>query len=356
MTGSAFGADDVSASSEAPRGFVKAVVAPALAWCFRAGISGFLLWLILRKLDLASIVVLLRGIHWGWLAAGFGGLVINRWLAVSRMIILVKAKGIPFEPRVLAQIVLGSQFYGQFLPTSVGGDVLRVYSLSRHTENATESASAVLVERALGVVALLMLGMLGAVWAWPHLRDHRILWLALLPSSLGILAGRIALDERLVAAVTRWLDLRGHRWARTPFAWLKAIRAYGHHRAAMNQVLLASLAMHFFRVMAVYCSARALGSPLPFVYYAAIVPLILLTSQMPISIGGWGVRENLFVHSFAQVGMAPAMAFSMSVVSHLMQVIATVPGGMWSMFSQRREFRAGVADPLAAAQQAAGRP
>ena len=338
------------AATGASKRRVWAVTMQIVSWLLRAAASAFLLWVVLRKVNIADVGEFVRGIRWGWIAAGFAGLVINRWLACARMIALVRAKGLPCDPETVAQIVLGSQFYGQFLPTSVGGDVLRVYSLSRHTDNTTESASAVMMERALGVVALLLMGLAGSLWAWPRLQDHRILWAALIPSSVGLIVGRVALSERRVVELTRWLNLHGHRWAKKPMQWLKAIHAYRHHQREVNQVLMMSMGMHFFRVVAAYCAARAMGSTLSFVYFAGFVPLILLTTQLPISIGGWGVRENVYVHCFRQAGMDPALAFSVSVVSHLMQVIATMPGGIWVVWNRRGSRRAASVSP------ATGRP
>lgn len=306
------------------------------SWALRAGVSALLLWLVLRKLDVQSLAALFRHMHWGWLAAAVGVMLINRALSVSRVAFMLRAKGVAFERRELTRIILGSQLYGLVLPTSVGGDVLRFKGLARHTDNAAEAVSAVSLERATGILALLALGSLGAAWLWPRLQDHRLLLAALGPSFIGVTLVTLLMNERWMSALTTRFGLGDHHWVSRLLGWQQTVRAYQHHRGGMRRILAISLAIHGFRVLSVYCTSRALGATLPFVYFAAFVPLILLISLLPISINGLGVRENAFVHCFSQVGMAPALAFSMSILSNALSMISNIPGGLWSVWSRQR--------------------
>ncbi len=304
-------------------------------WVLRGAASAVLLWLVMRQLHLPTVERLFREIRWGWLAVAFGIILINRGLSVLRFLLMLRAKGVAFDEKAVARIVLGSEFYGAFLPSSVGADSIRLYSLMRHTGDTTESVSAVLLERALGVVALLLFGCVGALWIWGHVADHRIIKIALIPSMVGLLAAAV-LNERWLSALIRWAGLHQHRWVAKLLEWRRAVRAYREHPQVMAKAFVVSLGILFFRVASVYCSARALGAPIPFAYFMAFIPLILLISLLPISIGGFGVRENAFIACFSQVGVAPAVAFSVSILAHVLSVVGNVPGGLWSLWGTGR--------------------
>ncbi len=309
------------------------------SWILRASASAFLLWLVVRKIDQPALRQVFQHIHWGWFAAAFAVMLFSRALSCTRLIVLVRAKGMAFEPKAVARIVLASEFFGSFLPASIGGDVIRFYSLAQHTNDRSESASAVLAERSVGVVALLLFGGVGALWAWTHLADHRIIWAAFTPSIVGMLLAPLVFSERVVSAVARWVGLHQHRFVSKLLKWQETVRAYRHHRKEVAQALGFSMGIHLCRITSAFCVSRALGATIPYGYFAAFVPMILLIALLPISIGGLGVRENAYVYCFGQVGMAPVLAFSVSIVAHALSVIAHVPGGVWSVWGTHRERR-----------------
>lgn len=310
-----------------------------LSWLLRASGSAFLLWLVLRKIHFGEVTVLFEHIDWGWLAASLVVMLFNRTLSVSRVMLMLKSRGVSFHKKEVARIVLGSQLFGSFLPTSIGGDVIRFYGLARHTDNFAEAVSAVSLERITGVVSLLLLAIVGGVWVWPQLNDHRILVAALTPSIGGILLITFLMNERWMSAIARGLGVGNHQWVAKLLGWQQAAQAYQHHRAAMLRILGISVAINAMWMLSIYFAARSLGTTLPFAYFAAFVPLILLISLLPISIGGLGVRENAFVHLFTQVGMPAEMAFSTSIISHMLSVIANIPGGLWSFWTPRHLHR-----------------
>ncbi len=291
--------------------------------------SAGLLWLILRRMDLSSVGAVLAHVRWEWLAAALGVMLISRVLSCLRLLLLVRAKALPHEAPRVAQIVLVSEFYGVFLPTSMGGDVVRIYQLSRYTGNTSESAAAVFMERAIGVIGLLALGAVGAVWAWPYLDQRQVIWMALLPALSGLLIALAALNERWVVVAIHRIGQHRSRWVKKLLEWQNAVRAYRHHRRALFQAFVVTIGIHALRVASIYLVGLALGDGITIAMCLGLVPLILLVSLLPISIGGFGVRENAFVHLFGQFGIAPELSFSVSLVAHTLSVLAHVPGGIW---------------------------
>jgi len=320
-----------------------------LAWGFRAVTSAALLWYVVRKVDLQSVIRLLDGARWSWFAAAFAVMLVSRGLSVRRMVLLMQASGTRFHAKEVGRIVLGSEFLGAFLPSSIGGDGLRVYGLRRHTTDTSAAVSAVFLERGIGMIALLAFGCVGALWAWPHMSDHGLLLAALAPSCAALAIAFAALNERWVSWLLGW---GGERWMPALRQWQQAVRAYRRRPTAMAEVVAISLLIQLLRVVCVYLSALALGATLPFAYYLAFVPLILLVSMLPVTIGGLGIRENAFVRTFAPFGMAPATAFSVSMTAYAVSTLAHAPGGLWSLWTKGRAGRAVSQKPLAAGADA----
>ena len=303
----------------------------------RAAASAVLLWLALRRIDLVAVGALFHRLQWGWAAAAFGVLLSIRAVSCLRLIVLIRAKGLAHDPGAVSKIVVGSQFYGVLLPTTVGGDAIRLFALARHTANAPEAISAILVDRVLGIAALLALGGASAIWAWWHLGDHRLLWAALLTLSAGLVVLGLSLAGLWTARISRWSWVSRQRWAGKLADCQRAIRTYRRHPEALAQVFLISMALHGLRMVTAYLCGLALGAFVPFIYFAALVPLTTMVSLLPISIGGLGVRENAFVYGFGLVGVPAALAFSLSILAYTLAVLATVPGGLWVLWSARTD-------------------
>ena len=314
------------------------------SWGLRAVTSAALLWYVARKVDLQSVIRLVDGARWSWLAAAFAVMLVSRGLSVRRMVLLMQASRKRFHAKEVGRIVLGSEFFGAFLPSSIGGDGLRIYGLRRHTADTNAAASAVFLERGIGVLALLAFGSAGTLWARPRMSDHALFLAAFAPSCAALAIAFAALNERWVSWLLGW---GGERWTQALRQWQQAVRAYRRYPAVLAEVVAISLLIQLLRIVCVYLSALTLGATLPFAYYLAFVPLILLISMLPVTIGGLGIRENAFVHTFAPFGMAPATAFGVSITAHAVSTLAHAPGGLWAVWARGRTAHAVPQEPLA---------
>jgi glycosyltransferase 2 family protein len=199
-----------------------------------------------------------------------------------------------------------SMLLGQPLPSTVGGDVVRTVILSRHTGMAI-AARAVVCDRitALGVlVALVVLTL--PLFAW------RIgggpVFLALVAVSLGASAVFLAVVARS--------------------DWLSAVPWVGRYAAVLgddarrmimskergSSVLFLALATHLLGVLLIYELAHAVGSTILLVDCALIVPATLFISAVPISLGGWGVRDGALAAGFVLMGMSSEEGVATSVL------------------------------------------
>lgn len=304
------------------------------SWVARVAASALLLWLVARRLDFSRVAHVWLSAQWPWLAAAIGLMLVNRVLSVSRVLWLMQANGTSFSPKQVSRIVLGSELIGSFLPGSVGCDGVRIVGLAQHTSNAPLAASVVFLERAIGLLALLAFVVAGALLAIQRPNERQLFSAALISSAVAFLFVVALLNERWVNGLIRWMGLHNHRLACLFQKWQQAVHAYGKQRRLLARVAAVSFIIQGFRVLSVYCVGQALSSGIRLVDVLIFVPVILLLAMLPISIGGLGVRENAFVHSFARMGVEPAAAFSVSLISHVLSVLANVPGGMWSLWGK----------------------
>jgi uncharacterized membrane protein YbhN (UPF0104 family) len=254
----------------------------------------------------------------GWLSLAWAILGAGFVAGAARFRTLLGGAGIPVAFGALLRAYLVGAFFMLILPGGVASDAWRIWDVRRDTGRGSEALGIVAVERVVSLVALVALA-LGAVWFVPLAPEHA--WarsavaagaaaalaasaLALHPAGVAVLGGVLvrvpALPERAAQVGTRALQAldvlsRRPRVLAAAFAW--------------SFVTLGAT------VLAVYVLGMPLGAPVALPWYAAIVPLSSLLEMLPVTIGGAGVREVLYVSLFGAVGMRPeaGLALSLSV-------------------------------------------
>ncbi|HCX34676.1 MAG TPA: hypothetical protein DHV08_14755 [Rhodocyclaceae bacterium] len=208
-------------------------------------------------------------------------------------------------------------FFNQALPTSIGGDALRVLDVARQGFRKRDALYGVAVDRVAGLGALMSLTLVAYLTnpgLLPPMVYRPILAMIAggLVAALGISAlGRMSwLDRHPALAVARILSIRLHE-------------AFARHRLqlAASSLLVPLLAMAGF-----FASGRALGLPYDLMTYFAIVPTALVLTLIPISIAGWGVREGALVGLFALIGAHEPAVLMMSLLYGIMLVVVSLPG------------------------------
>jgi glycosyltransferase 2 family protein len=244
---------------------------------------------------------------------------------------LLEAQGFPVPLRRLTSSYLVASFFNNFLPSNIGGDVIRVRDSARLTgTNTTTSLAVIAIDRILGFGALYVLAVLAFVLGGSgvrHLAGARVvlLGLFLVFSTLAYVFFRPGSATRLMA----WSGLDGHHWARVPFETVQA--AVHVYRERMRVVWLAfgaSLALQASAVLYYYAIAHALRIPLPLSACFLMVPLCTLLQAVPVSFNGWGLRESLFALYFAQVGLSRESALAFSIVGAGLMVVLSLSGAV----------------------------
>ena len=263
-------------------------------------------------------------------AAAVGCYVAMLALATWRWQLLLEALGVVAPLRNLTASYLVATFFNNFLPSNIGGDIVRVRDGSRFTGSTTSSLAVVGIDRILGLGALWVIGAGAFVLAGPEVRELAgaravILGLGLVFLALTTIFLRPGIARRLMA-LSR---LNGIDWVRERFE--EAQVAVHTYRAQVRTVLLAfgaSLALQTLVVWYFLAIARALRIPLDVSAAFLMVPLCTLLQAVPISFNGWGLREGLFALYFSQIGLPRESALAFSLTGAGLIILLSLSGAV----------------------------
>jgi uncharacterized protein (TIRG00374 family) len=299
----------------------------ALQIVVSGGLLAYLLWLV----DFERTVELIVSSNPAWLLGALAIFVVTTWSLAWRWQILLASKGIREPLGWLTKLYFVSYAVGQVLPTTIGGDAVRILDHARRRPNARgEVAAAVLMDRVVGAAATLIMVAFGLAIAVGRYGDVRVyVWVEL--ASLAVLALAVAflfsrrLGDQLLERVFP-LGRRLHIETALRSVYL-AMHGYRDKRAALAAALGATIASQVPRFVALWMCGKAVGvelSPLP---YLIVGPLIILVTMVPFTINGLGVREAFFVAFLARFDVSYDAAFATGFLFYVVIVATSLPGG-----------------------------
>jgi uncharacterized protein (TIRG00374 family) len=251
-------------------------------------------------------------------------------LAAWRWKLLLGGLGRSAPMRRLTASYLIATFFNNFLPSNIGGDIVRVRDGSKLTGSTAASLAVVGIDRILGFGALYVLAGAAFVSAPPAVRGLAgaravLLGLALLFGALAYIFFRPGTAGRMME-ISRLTRIR---WAREAFETVQdAVHTYRERVGVIWVAGFASLAVQALAVLYYLAIARALGIPLAAGAAFLMVPLCTLLQALPVSFNGWGLREGLFALYFAQLGLSRSGALAFSLVGAGLMVLLSLSGAI----------------------------
>jgi uncharacterized protein (TIRG00374 family) len=249
-------------------------------------------------------------------------------LATWRWQMLLGALGAPAPIRRLTASYLVATFFNNFLPSNIGGDIVRVRDSKPLTGSMATALAVVGIDRILGFGALYLLAAVSFVLAPAGVRGLAgaravLLALALLFAFLAYVFFRPG-TARWIMSATR---LNSIEWVREQFEVVQdAVHAYRARVGTIWVAGAASVALQALAVLYYIAVARGLGIPLPPSAAFLMVPLCTLLQAVPVSFNGWGLREGLFTLYFSQVGLPRPSALAFSLVGAGLMVLLSLSG------------------------------
>jgi len=262
------------------------------------------------------------------IAAAVCGLLLQSVLAAIRQVKLLSLLGYRVTFTYSLRVWFIGLFVSQVLVTFIAGDVVRAVQFARIGIPRRMAGRAVVLDRVIGLVVLLMLILASAPAIWPLLTGTalRFSFTALcIAAVVGIVFFFAANFLGRAVALLPW-DIQRYWPVEVAVDLVSVSRFLVRAPAQSLGVAAISIVMHLLNVVAILLIARAMGVVAsPWVLGAIVLPTMFL-SMLPVSFAGWGVREAALVTGLGLVHVPADVALTISVGFGLSAMLASLPG------------------------------
>jgi len=308
-------------------------------------IAGIALYFAFRGEDIRRVTEVLLGLNLWIFAAALGLYIISQLVFVLRWSILLKVQSIRIGFPTAARLHFLGLFYNNCLPGSVGGDLLRAWYVTKHTDKKLEAALSVFVDRVIGLVGILIMAFFCywfipvagqrerinfsykinfldslAEYRWVFLGIGLIFW-AFIIIFVSSAKGREFLDRSYKIIRRRAVGVLGKVQ--------NAIKIYYNKKLAIALALVLTFYCQGIFVIGMWLIGKQIGVTAHMKYYFIFFPISWLLGTLPISVGGLGVMEGWLKVIFSQAcGVPGDKALALALGQRLLWLIGSLPGAV----------------------------
>jgi uncharacterized protein (TIRG00374 family) len=290
---------------------------------FRLLVTAAILGYLASQIDMAAAATAVLRVSRTHLLAVLALVALDRAVMIMRWVLLLRASEVNIQTSRAVSIFLTSSFVGSFLPAGVGGDLARAYGLSRATAAGSEAVASVAIDRLVGVLSLLVMGIIGLLAWTPDVGpDPRAIAAIIVLAALS--AGALYADRAVRTMLPE--ALHGSRVGRRLLELSDAVARYRGRGAVLLQVFGWSMVVQVLRITQAYLLGLGLGIAVPFRYYLLFMPIGLLMLLLPISVSGFGLPQGVIVWLLRPVGVPDEQSFALSTLIVLTGLAGNLPG------------------------------
>ena len=302
-----------------------------LAMILRLVLSFALIAFLFTKIDMSIAWDAVKQSNIGLLIFSFFLFVFLMFLTLCRWDILLQGLRLKFNFSKLLVSFSGGTFFNLFLPTTIGGDVIKGLHLAAYSRRTREVVASVIIDRLSGYIALNVVVLVSFAVGFSYLSD-RVVLLAIAILSLGLLVVLILLfHKRAYRFASRLLGK--NRFTKKLKNVQREIFYLQSRPRVLFRILGVSLIVQFGIGIMYYLIACSLGIEKPVIYFFILVPILIAISTLPLTIGGLGLRDWAAVFLFTKIGISKELAIVISLLSFLFLVIVGIIGGIVYVFS-----------------------
>lgn len=310
-----------------------------LTLALKAAISFILLYFAFAHVKFDLVGRQFGHLQYVWLAAAVLIMIAQIMVGSLRWQIIVQHCNTPDEPPFTIANALRynfvAAFFNQTLPSTVGGDAVRIWLMARDNGSWRSGTYSVLIDRMVGLLVLAFLVIFCLPWSFALIKDvaGRATLLVVGFGSVGACVVFLALGF----IHWRWLD----RWwlTRQFSAAASCARDVFGSPSSVAPILAYSLVVHLMSVTAAWCLARAVAAPLEWSQALFLVLPVLLIATVPLSIAGWGTRETAMVLAFGYAGLPESDGLIVSVLLGIAMFASGLLGGaIWILDRGKRRL------------------
>jgi uncharacterized protein (TIRG00374 family) len=293
-------------------------------------VTGLCVAYIAWKIDLDTTLEVLRDADLSYFLAAAAIMLVSTVFLAWRWQRLLAAKDVGEPLGWLTRTYFVSYTAGQVLPTSIGGDAVRAFETARrHSGQAGLITGSVLLDRALGGAATLILAAVGFALAVGEYDVGAYLWIegALILGT--VVAGVVVFSRRARGPLARLRPLLAFLRLERPLrAVYEGMHTYRTHVWLLVGLLAFTVVVQAFRVLPIWLVGKSVGidlSPRP---YYVMGPILFVVLLAPFTINGLAVREAFFVSFLGNLGVAAEPAFAAGFLFFLVTLLLALPGAL----------------------------
>lgn len=306
---------------------------PVLIFVLKLLVSAGLIGYFLSRIHIERFLQTFASARLNYIALALAVYLVAQTVSAVRWAALARPLGIKTPFRDMIQYYLIGMFFNLFAPSTVGGDVSRVYYLVKDEDarangravTTVHAAMSVLMDRAIGMVVLVWLGASGLL-LFPKYAVPQSVRSATFLLSLGLLLGAL-----LMPVLKRFLPEDGHQLI---VKLRLAFRSYRLHWRALLAAAVLSLAVHLIQAWMHTVMGQALGLEVPFSFSLIVYPLVGTFAAIPITLNGLGLREGGYIFLLAVIGIGTEQGIAFGILLFLIVALDSLLGGMLFLFQK----------------------
>ena len=306
----------------------------------KISLSVALIFWMTHDIALGSVFAVISESSTSLLTLAFSLFFVGYVITAFRWRTLIRVQGGDAPIFFLVRSFMVALFFNNFLPSTVGGDVVRMYDSWRLGNSKSDAVTVVLVDRFLGVIVLLWFALLALIFdeavagAVPFIG----VWVAASLAGIGvttwlILKIPVSTTQILSSAKSSGVARIGRILEKVH----RSFQAYRHARSAVLSALILSVLLQINVVGCFILIARSIGIEVPIESMFLIIPVAIFIMMLPISINAIGVRETVFVFLFSLYGIENVQALAFAWMAFGLTLLQGILGGI--VFALRKEHR-----------------
>jgi uncharacterized protein (TIRG00374 family) len=301
--------------------------------------AAMLAWIV-SEVDLRSVGGVLAGANPAWLVLGAAVNLISVVLAAWRWQRILAGLGVFKQLIQVLRLVLVGAFFNMFLPSSVGGDVMKMVLIAPDVSQREVAISSVLMDRVIGLAVTIGVG-LAAVLLLPRVWGDPAVIVTLCLAVAVLCAGMVTIFNRgLIELAGRMLPR--FIWGRVGPLILRvheSLMVIGRSPRILLETAGISVLRQIAICLSVYCAGLGFGLSITPLAYFATVPIAVAITALPVAINGLGLQDNALIFLLATVGLSAAQALSLSIFLHVLRNGLGLLGGMVFALTRSRAAR-----------------
>lgn len=278
-----------------------------------------ILLLIFRNIEFEKVIGIIKQASIGYLLLAVLFQLLSTMLAGFRWYLVMHL--IDFSQSVWFYIksYFKGSFFNQGLPTSIGGDAIRVLDVASTGQRKRDSFIGVFIDRILGLTGLLLLNLIANNLA-PDLLPKGMFWLINSIVLLGLCGFTLLVFLHKIQFLGQW---------RITAYVLRISRNLQHVLKSFKSIslqMVIGIVIHLLSMINIFFVGQSVGLDYNLLTFSVIVPPVILLTLIPVSLAGWGVREGAMIGLFTLIGADKSIVLSMSILYGIILIVASLPG------------------------------